>query len=226
MKQKEEIEKRELLEQQQKIFEAGAQRADKRAGSFSFLTWPFFIAPLIAGEEFLSATLKAEAGEEEDGKATQASAALQAIDDELPARDPAKTGAGNELADGPAALSQVNTPAPDPTSVPAQPHEGAPKPSSAHTESFATAKGGAVTAEEAMMPIAVLMRLTAQVMTLTTAVPLTRWLIQPSEIVNCRMDLPSNPFSLTCLATLSICRSTTSSPCLEVPGVMPATRRA
>ena len=57
------VEKRELFEQQQKIFEAGAQRADKRAGSFSFLTWPFFIAPLIASEEFLAATFNSAAAE-------------------------------------------------------------------------------------------------------------------------------------------------------------------
>jgi len=56
-----EIEKRELIEQRRKIFEAGTQRADKRTGSFSFLTWPFFIAPLIAGEEFLAATRAAVA---------------------------------------------------------------------------------------------------------------------------------------------------------------------
>jgi hypothetical protein len=44
-----EIKDRDLFEQQQNIFEAGARRADKRTGSFSFLTWPFFIGPLIAG---------------------------------------------------------------------------------------------------------------------------------------------------------------------------------
>jgi hypothetical protein len=49
------IEKHELLEQRGKIFEAGVQRADKRLGSFSFLTWSFFIAPLIACEEFFAA---------------------------------------------------------------------------------------------------------------------------------------------------------------------------
>jgi hypothetical protein len=76
-----EVEKRELLEQQRKIFEAGAQRADKRTGSFSFLTWPFFIAPLIASEEFLAATFKSAAAKEEDAKAAQAGAALQAAHD-------------------------------------------------------------------------------------------------------------------------------------------------
>src|SRR3954466_11066506 len=100
-----EVEKRELLEHQQKIFEAGAQRADKRTGSFSFLTWPFFIASLIAGEEFLAATLKAEAGQEEDGKATRTGVAMQAAYDESQATDPSKTGAAEETAQGPAALS-------------------------------------------------------------------------------------------------------------------------
>src|SRR6267154_1702917 len=61
-----EVEKRELFEQEQKIFEAGVQRADKRSGSFSFLTWPFFIAPLIACEEFLAAMFKPAAAEEEE----------------------------------------------------------------------------------------------------------------------------------------------------------------
>jgi hypothetical protein len=44
-------------------FEAGAQRTDKRTGSFSFLTWPFLIAPLIASKEFLLATLNPAAAE-------------------------------------------------------------------------------------------------------------------------------------------------------------------
>jgi hypothetical protein len=68
-----EVEKRELLEQQRMIFEAGAQRTDKRTGSFSFLTWPFLIAPLIASKEFLLATLNPAAAAEEDGKAALAS---------------------------------------------------------------------------------------------------------------------------------------------------------
>src|ERR1700736_4597615 len=98
-----EIEKRELFEQQRKIFEAGAQRADKRTGSFSFLTWPFFIAPLIAGEEFLAATFNSAAAEEEDARAAQAGAAPQAANDDLPASDPSKTSAEDEPAKGPAA---------------------------------------------------------------------------------------------------------------------------
>ena len=67
-------EKRELIEQQRKIFEAGAQRVDRRTGSFSFLTWSFFLAPLIAVEAFLSSTFGSAAGEEEDAKAVQAGA--------------------------------------------------------------------------------------------------------------------------------------------------------
>src|SRR5215218_6651214 len=137
-----EIEKRELLEQQQKIFEAGAQRADKRTGSFSFLTWPFFIAPLIAGEEFLAATLKAEAGEEGDGKVARAGVAMQAAYDESQPSDPSKTGAADETAEGPAALPHANAPPPDSTTLPAQPHEDASKPSSPRSESVATASGG------------------------------------------------------------------------------------
>jgi hypothetical protein len=67
-------EKRELIEQQRKIFEAEAQRVDRRTGSFSFLTWSFFLAPLIAVEAFLSSTFGSAAGEEEDAKAVQAGA--------------------------------------------------------------------------------------------------------------------------------------------------------
>src|SRR3981081_1531951 len=95
---KNEIEKRELFEQQQMIFEAGAQRADKRSGSFSFLTWPFFIAPLIANEEFLAAPFKSAAAEEEDAKNAQAGAASQAANDDPPASDLAKTSAEDETA--------------------------------------------------------------------------------------------------------------------------------
>ena len=71
------VEKRELFEQERKIFEAGAQRVDRRTGSFSFLTWPFFIAlaPLIANEEFLAATFKSGAPEQEDAKVASAGAA-------------------------------------------------------------------------------------------------------------------------------------------------------
>jgi hypothetical protein len=65
------IEKRELIEQRRKIFEAGAQRAEKRTGSFSFLTWSFFIAPLIASKEFFAATGNSAAAAEEHAMAAR-----------------------------------------------------------------------------------------------------------------------------------------------------------
>ena len=83
-----EVEKRELIEQERKIFEAGVQRVDKRSGSFSFLTWSFFIAPLIACEEFLAAPFKSAAAEEEDAKAARAGATPLAANDDPPAGDP------------------------------------------------------------------------------------------------------------------------------------------
>src|SRR2546429_9940197 len=100
-----EIEKRELFEQQRNIFEAGVQRADKRSGFFSFLTWSFFIAPLIACEEFLAAMFKSAAAEE-DAKTAQAGAAPQAANDHPPASDLSKTSAEDETAKGPAASSE------------------------------------------------------------------------------------------------------------------------
>jgi hypothetical protein len=92
-----EIEKRELIEQQRKILEAGAQRADKRTGSFSFLTWSFFIAPLIVGEESSAATLKFAPAGEEDAKAAQANAAPQATNDDSPASDLSKASAEDQI---------------------------------------------------------------------------------------------------------------------------------
>src|SRR3978361_617105 len=80
-----EVEKRELFEQERKIFEARVQRADKRSGSFNFLTWSFFIAPLIACEEFLVATFKSAAAEQEVAKTAQAGTASQAANDDPPA---------------------------------------------------------------------------------------------------------------------------------------------
>src|SRR3979490_386209 len=135
-----EVEKRELFEQQRKIFEAGAQRTDKRTGSFSFLTWPFFIAPLIAGEEFLAATFKSAAAE--DARAAQAGAAPQAANDDPPASDPSKTSAEDEPAKGPAASSEAHAAQLDPTGLLAQPHEDAPNPSTARSEAVAAAMGG------------------------------------------------------------------------------------
>src|SRR3981189_249630 len=136
-----EVEKRELFEQERKIFEAGAQRADKRTGSFSFLTWPFFIAPLIASEEFLAATFKSSAAEEEDAKAARAGAAPQAENDDPPASDPSKASAENETAKGPAASSDAHAAQLDPNGLPAQSDEDAPKLSDAHSEAVAAASG-------------------------------------------------------------------------------------
>src|SRR3979411_2399426 len=135
-----EIEKRELFEQQRKIFEAGVQRADKRSGSFSFLTWSFFIAPLIACEEFLAAMFKSAAAEEEDAKTAQAGAAPQAANDHPPASDPAKTSAEDETAKEPAASSEPHGAQVDPTGLLAQP-EDAPNPST-RSEAVAAASGG------------------------------------------------------------------------------------
>ena len=137
-----EIEKRELFEQQRKIFEAGTQRADKRTGSFSFLTWPFFIAPLIAGEEFRAATFKSSSAEEEDAKAARAATTPQGANDDPPASDSSKTSAENETTKGPAASSQAHTAQLDPNELPAQADKEAPKPSTARSEAAAAASGG------------------------------------------------------------------------------------
>jgi len=134
-----EIEKRELIEQQRKILEAGTQRADKRTGSFSFLTWPFFIVPLIASEEFLAATSKSEGAEQEDAKAASAGAAPQAANDRLPASDSAKTSAENEAAREPFASS--HTAQFDPAGLRA-PSDEAPNLSAAHGEVADAAWGG------------------------------------------------------------------------------------
>src|SRR4030081_805726 len=137
-------EKRELFEQEGKIFEAGVQRIDKRAGSFSFLTWSFFIAPLIACEEFLAAMFKSAGAVEEDAKPAQAGAAPQAANDHPPASDLSKTSAEDETAKGPAASSEAHAAQLDPTGLLAQPHEEAPTPSTARGETVAvaSAEGG------------------------------------------------------------------------------------
>ena len=139
-----EIEKRELFEQQRKIFEAGAQQVDKRTGSFSFLTWSFFIAPLIACEEFLAAMFKSAAAVEEDSNAAQAGAAPQAADDHPPMSDLSKTSAQDETPKESAASSEAHAAQLDPTGLLAQPHEDAPKPSTARNEAVAdaSAEGG------------------------------------------------------------------------------------
>src|ERR1700704_636676 len=137
-----EIEDRELIEQQRKIFEAGTQRADRRTGSFSFSTWSFFIAPLIACEEFLAAMFKSAAAEEEDAKTAQAGAAPQAANDHPPTSDLSKTSAEDETAKGHAASSEAHAAQLDPTGLLAQPHDDAPKPSTARSEAVAAAMGG------------------------------------------------------------------------------------
>src|ERR1700704_4329794 len=137
-----EIEDRELIEQQRKIFEAGTQRADRRTGSFSFSTWSFFIAPLIACEEFLAAMFKSAAAEEEDAKTAQAGAAPQAANDHPPTSDLSKTSAEDETAKGHAASSEAHAAQLDPTGLLAQPHDDAPKPSTARNEAVADASSG------------------------------------------------------------------------------------
>jgi len=138
-----EIEKRELFEQQRKIFEAGTQRADKRTGFFSFLTWPFFMAPLIASEEFRAATFNSVAAKEQDTKAVQLGAAPHAANDDLPASDPSKASAENETARGPAASSEAHAAQLDQIGLLAQSDEGASRPSAAGDEAFAdTSSGG------------------------------------------------------------------------------------
>ena len=137
-----EVEKRELIEQERKIFEAGVQRAEKRSGSFSFLTWSFFIAPLIACEEFLAAPFKSAAAEEEDAKAARAGATPPAANDDPPASDPSKTSAEDETAKGPVASAEAHASQLDPTGTLAQPQEDTPGPSTAHSEAVAAAGGG------------------------------------------------------------------------------------
>jgi hypothetical protein len=135
-----EVEQRELSEQQRKIFEAGVQRTDKRSGSFSFLTWPFFIAPLIACEAFLAAMFRSAAAEEEEAKTAQAGAALQAANDHPPTSDLSRTGAEDETAKGPTASLEAHAAQLNPTGLLAQPHEeDAPEPSTARDEAVADA---------------------------------------------------------------------------------------
>src|SRR5688572_19400968 len=131
-----EVEKSELFEQERKIFEAGVQRADKRSGSFNFLTWSFFIAPLIACEEFLVAMFKSAAAEQEVAKTAHAGAALQGSNDQPPAIDPSITGAEDETAKRPAASSEARAAQLDPGLL-AQPHDDALKPSPAHSKAVA-----------------------------------------------------------------------------------------
>ena len=136
-----EIEKRELIEQQQKILEAATQRADKRTGFFSFLTWPFFIAPLIFNEEFLAATQRSGAAEQEDSKVASVGSSPQAANDDPRASNFLKATAENEAAREPSASSQAHTVQFDPALFPAQSDE-APKLSAAQSEVVAAASAG------------------------------------------------------------------------------------
>jgi len=145
------VEKHELFEQGRKIFEAGVQRADKRSGSFNFLTWSFFIAPLIACEEFLVATFKSAAAELEVAKTAQAGTASQAENDDPPAIDPSKTGAEDETNKTPAASSEARASQLDP-GLSAQPHDDALKPSPAHSKTVA-AEGSDVAEHNAQTSI-------------------------------------------------------------------------
>ena len=114
---------------------------DKRAGSLSFLTWPFLIAPLIAGEEFLAAAFNPAAAKEQ-AKAALAGAAQHAANGDSPAHDPSKSGAKDETAEGPAASSEAHAVQLDPTEFLAEPQEDAPKPSTARSEETAAAATG------------------------------------------------------------------------------------
>src|SRR5712671_946144 len=145
------VEKHELFEQGRKIFEAGVQRADKRSGSFNFLTWSFFIARLIACEEFLVATFKSAAAELEVAKTAQAGTASQAANDDPPAIDPSKTGAEDETNKTPAASSEARASQLDP-GLSAQPHDDALKPSPAHSKTVA-AEGSDVAEHNAQTSI-------------------------------------------------------------------------
>jgi hypothetical protein len=120
------IEKRELVEQQRKIFEAGAQRVDRRTGSFTFLTWSFFLAPLVAVEEFLSSTIRSAAAEEENARAAQAAAASHVGNNDSPAIDLSKTTATDEASQGLASSSQTQADHTGRTELLAQPDSAKP----------------------------------------------------------------------------------------------------
>ncbi|MCK1512711.1 hypothetical protein IVB22_08990, partial [Bradyrhizobium sp. 190] len=190
-----EVEKRELFEQERKIFEAAVQRADKRSGSFNFLTWSFFIAPLTACDEFLVGIFKSAAAEQEVVKTAQAGAAPQEANDHLPAIDPSKTGAEDETAKRPVASSEARATQFDPTGLLAQPHDDALKPSAARSEAVA-AEG------TAMMPSPAMMMPNPAILTLTPhskIVPSTRYQRIPTpEALKCRVGQSANPLSPTC----------------------------
>src|SRR4051794_27522041 len=146
-----EVEKHELFEQERKIFEAGVQRADKRSGSFNFLTWSFFIAPLVACGEFLFATFKSAAAEQEVARTAQADTTSQAANDDPLPIDPSKTGEEDETIKRPAASSEARAAQLDP-GLSAQPREDALKPSPAHSKTVA-AEGSDVAEHNAQTSI-------------------------------------------------------------------------
>ena len=132
-------EKRELIEQQRKIFEAEAQRVDRRTGSFSFLTWSFFLAPLIAVEAFLSSTFGSAAGEEEDAKAVQAGATSHVMNNDPATIDLFNAKAVDETTKEAATSLQAHANQAGGAELLAGPLEEAAKPNS---EAAATRSGG------------------------------------------------------------------------------------
>src|ERR1700751_4825262 len=120
------IQKRELVEQQRKIFEAGAQRVDKRTGSFTFLTWSFFLSPLVAVEEFLSSTFRPAAAGDENAGAAQAAAACHLGSNDSSAIDLSKTTAADETNQGLASSSQTQADHAGRTELLAQPDPAKP----------------------------------------------------------------------------------------------------
>jgi len=90
-----------------------------------FLTWSFFIGPLIACEEFLAAMFKSAAAVGEDAKTAQA-APPQAANDHPAASDLSKTSAGMRR-QGARRLVEAHAAQLDPTGLLAQPHEDAPR---------------------------------------------------------------------------------------------------
>ncbi len=132
------IEKREIIEQRRKIFESGTQRADKRTGSFNFLTWAFFIAPLIVSKDLLAAGGKPTATSEDHAEAPHKGAVLHTTNEDAPVMDLAQTAGEKETSNGTPALSAAHPPQ---VGFAPQPHED--QPSIAHSDAIATASGGA-----------------------------------------------------------------------------------
>lgn len=134
--------KARVLRTRAEDFRSRSAACRQAISSFSFLTRSFFIAQLVACEEFLAAPFKSALAKQEDATAAQAGAGPQGTNDELPASDPAKPGAEDERPKGPAASSDTHVAQLDPTGVLAEPHEDAPRPSTARGETVATASSG------------------------------------------------------------------------------------